>query len=83
MQNSNQIPRSESYKDKIIKKEGFATITRKGLGYSTRYYKREYTDESVELVRYDEEVKKWVCLLFPGDGKPRNDNKYPLIIEEE
>ena len=55
---TNEVPRSNEYKDKEIKSQGYSTI--KG----TRYYKRVFFDESVELVRYDYASKKWVFLLF-------------------
>lgn len=55
---TNEVPRSNEYQDKEIKKQCYTTI--KG----TRYFKRVFFDESVELVRYDYSSKKWVFLLF-------------------
>ena len=52
------IPRSSKYKDKAIKTTNGVTI--KG----TDYFKRTFTDNAVELVRYDNVVKKWVILCF-------------------
>lgn len=53
-----EIPRSNEYLDKEIKKQTFTTIK------ETRYFKRVFFDGSVELVRYDYNLKKWVFLLF-------------------
>lgn len=55
---NNTVPRSNEYKDKEIKNQCFTTI--KG----TRYFKRVFFDDSVELVRYDYTTEKWVFLLF-------------------
>lgn len=52
------VPRSLEYKDKEIKEENGIII--KG----TRYLKRVFFDNSVELVRYDFNLNKWVFLLF-------------------
>lgn len=53
-----EVPRSNEYKDKEIKFQEYTTI--KG----TRYFKRVFFDDSVELARYDYNLKKWVFLLF-------------------
>ena len=53
-----EVPRSNEYTDKEIKCENYIII--KG----TRYFKRVFFDDSVELVRYDYNLKKWVFLLF-------------------
>ena len=55
---TNDVPRSQEYKDKEIKEESLVII--KG----TRYLKRVFLDDSVELVRYDYNLEKWVYLLF-------------------
>lgn len=55
---TNEVPRSNEYKDKEIKNQSIVDI--KG----TRYYKRVFFDDSVELIRYDYAIKKWVFLLF-------------------
>lgn len=52
------ILRSKVYKNKTIKAQNFITIM------GTRYFKRIFTDESVELVRFDLTSKKWVILCF-------------------
>ena len=48
--NTNDVPRSNEYKNKEIK--------------GTRYFKRVFFDDSVELVRFDYTLNKWVFLLF-------------------
>ena len=53
-----EVPRSNEYKDKEIKIQEYTII--KG----TRYFKRVFFDDSVELARYDYNLKKWVFLLF-------------------
>lgn len=55
---TNEVPRSNEYKDKEIKNQEYVII--KG----TRYLKRVFLDDCVELVRYDYNSKKWVFLLF-------------------
>ena len=52
------VPRSLEYQNKEIIKEDKIII--KG----TRYLKRVFFDNSVELVRYDFSLNKWVFLLF-------------------
>lgn len=55
---TNEVPRSNEYKDKEIKNQEYVII--KG----TRYLKRVFLDDCVELARYDYSSKKWVFLLF-------------------
>ena len=55
---TNEVPRSQEYMAKEIKSQGYTII--KG----TRYFKRVFSDDSVELVRYDYDTEKWVFLLF-------------------
>lgn len=52
------VPRSQEYKDKELISESLIIV--KG----TRYLKRVFFDKSVELVRYDFSLNKWVFLLF-------------------
>lgn len=52
------FPRSEDYLDKTIVETGFMLI--KGI----YYYKRVFSDGCAELVRYDQDFKKWVILCF-------------------
>ena len=56
--NTNDVPRSNEYKNKEIKNQCYVDI--KG----TRYFKRVFFDDSVELVRFDYTLNKWVFLLF-------------------
>ena len=58
--NPQKIPRSEDFINKEIVKENFVRIE------GTRYYRRIYNGDYVELVRYDESTQKWVFLLFDG-----------------
>ena len=58
LETTRTVPRSKSYKGKELKQENFTRI--KG----TTYYKRVFTDGSVELTRYDFSTKRWVFLLF-------------------
>mgnify|MGYP007002448219 FL=1 len=60
----NEIPRSNTYANKIIIKEGFLTV--RGINY----YARCFDDSSAELVRKGMFTDKWVFLLFPGEEKP-------------
>ena len=50
------LPRSEDYLDKTIVETGFILI--EGI----YYYKRIFSDGCAELVRYDQNLKKWVIL---------------------
>lgn len=52
------IPRSPDYMDKTISQTGFILI------HGTYYYKRVFSDGCAELVRYDQNVQKWVILCF-------------------
>lgn len=52
------IPRGMEYKNKDIKEQNYIVIR------GTCYFKRLFTDESVELVRYDCQAKMWVVLYF-------------------
>jgi len=60
------MPRSKAYREKTITAEKF--IKRNG----TRYYRRVFNDNSVELVRFDETAQKWIFLLFKGDDISTN-----------
>lgn len=52
------MPRSGDYSDKTIVETGFILIR------GTYYYKRIFSDGCAELVRYDQNAKKWVILCF-------------------
>ena len=51
-------PRSKHYADKDVKSEACVRLNDKV------YYRRIFTDGSAELVRFDEQCKRWVVLCF-------------------
>ena len=56
-----EIPRSTDYQHKEIATQGFIKLN------GMRYYRRIFCDQSAELVRFDDGMKRWVFLLFVGD----------------
>lgn len=55
---TNEVPRSQEYKDKQIIEQRYANV--KG----TRYFMRVFFDGTAELARFDYALNKWIFLLF-------------------